>query len=71
MCGPIGLPTAAPTRLRSRRAQVAAFYVNRARATLELGRFDLAKDDILAALKLQPQHEEAQRMLSSLSPGGQ
>ena len=67
MC-PIGLPTAAPTRLRSRRAQVAAFYVNRAR-NLELGRFDLAKDDILAALKLNLSEGAPAHALQPLAGG--
>ena len=30
--------------------RVASFYVNRAQATLELKRYDLAKDDVMAAL---------------------
>ena len=49
--------------------RVAAFYVNRAQATLELNRYDLARDDVLAALKLKPSDEKAQRMLQSLTPG--
>ena len=49
--------------------RVSHFYVNRAQATLELQRYDLAKDDVLAALKLNPNDERAQRMLHSLAPG--
>ena len=49
--------------------RVASFYVNRAQATLELQRYDLAKDDILAALKLNPHDQKAQGMLRSLCPG--
>ena len=49
--------------------RVAHFYINRAQATLELQRYDLAKDDVLAALKLNPNDERAQRMLHSLAPG--
>jgi tetratricopeptide (TPR) repeat protein len=49
--------------------KVAGFYTNRAQATLALRRFDLAKDDLLAALRLNPDDEAAQRMLSSLCPG--
>ena len=40
-----------------------------AQATLELQRFDLARDDLMAALKLNPSDEKAQRMLDSLTPG--
>jgi len=49
--------------------RVPQFYTNRAQATLELHRFDLARDDLLAALKLNPSDEKAQRMLDSLMPG--
>ena len=49
--------------------RVPAFYVNRAQATLELQRYDLARDDLLAALKLNPSDEKAQRMLRTLGPG--
>ena len=49
--------------------RVAHFYINRAQATLELRRYDLARDDILAALKLAPSNLKAQQMLASLSPG--
>lgn len=49
--------------------KVSHFYINRAKATLELKRYDLARDDILAALKLNPNDETAQRMLQSLSCG--
>ena len=49
--------------------RVAGFYVNRARATLELKRFDLARDDLLAALQLSPNDEQAQTLLARLSPG--
>ena len=45
------------------------FYVNRAQATLELQRYDLARDDLLAALKLNPGDERAQSMLRSLTAG--
>ena len=49
--------------------RVAHFYINRAKATLELKRYDLARDDVLAALKLNPGDETAQRMLANLSCG--
>lgn len=49
--------------------KVSHFYLNRAKATLELKRYDLARDDVLAALKLNPNDEAAQRMLQSLSCG--
>ena len=49
--------------------RVSHFYVNRAQATLELKRYDLAKDDVLAALKLNPNDERANRMLMQLAPG--
>ena len=49
--------------------KVSHFYINRAKATLELKRYDLAKDDVMAALKLNPTDEEAQRLLAMLSPG--
>jgi tetratricopeptide (TPR) repeat protein len=49
--------------------RVASFYTNRAQATLELQKYDLARDDVLAALKLNPHDERAQRMLQSLTPG--
>ena len=49
--------------------RVAHFYINRAQATLELKRYELARDDLLAALKLNPNNERAQRMLAQLSPG--
>ena len=49
--------------------RVPHFYVNRAQATLELQRYDLARDDLLAALKLNPGDERAQSMLRSLTAG--
>ena len=49
--------------------RVAHFYINRAQATIELKRYDLARDDVLAALRLNPGDERAQKMLASLSPG--
>lgn len=49
--------------------RVSHFYINRARATLELERYDLARDDVLAALRLDPHDESAHQMLASLSPG--
>ena len=49
--------------------RVAQFYTNRAQATLELKRYDLARDDLLAALKLNPDDEKAQQLLTSLTPG--
>lgn len=49
--------------------KVASFYVNRAQATLDLQRYDLARDDVLAALKLDPKNERALHMLANLSPG--
>ncbi len=49
--------------------KVGAFYVNRAQATLALRRFDLARDDLIAALRINPKDERAQGMLSSLCPG--
>ena len=48
--------------------KVAAFYTNRAEATLQLNRFELARDDVLVALRLDPTDTRAQRMLSSLCP---
>ena len=49
--------------------RVASFYVNRAQATLELKRYDLAKDDVLAALQINPHDEKAKQLLHSLCPG--
>ena len=48
--------------------KVAHFYVNRAEATLQLNRFELARDDVLLALRLDPTDTRAQRMLSQLCP---
>jgi len=36
---------------------------------MQLKRYELARDDVLAALKLNPKNEAAQRLLESLSPG--
>ena len=49
--------------------KVAQFYTNRAQATMLLSRYDLVKDDVLAALSLNPHDEKAAEMLASLSPG--
>jgi len=49
--------------------RVQQFYLNRARATMQLKRYELARDDVLATLKLNPKNEAAQRLLESLSPG--
>ena len=49
--------------------KVAQFYVNRAEATLALSRFELARDDALAALKLDPSHARAKELLARLCPG--
>ena len=48
--------------------KVAHFYTNRAEATLQLNRFELARDDVLIALRLDPTDARAQRMLNSLCP---
>mgnify|MGYP002007484854 CR=1 FL=1 len=49
--------------------KVGHFYTNRAEATLQLNCFDLARDDVLLALRLDPTDARAQRMLDSLCPG--
>ena len=48
--------------------KVAHFYTNRAEATLQLNRFELARDDVLIALRLDPTDARAQQMLTSLCP---
>ena len=48
--------------------KVAHFYVNRAEATLQLNRFELARDDVLLALRLDPTDARAQKMLLQLCP---
>ena len=48
--------------------KVAHFYTNRAEAVLRLNRFELARDDVLIALRLDPTDARAQRMLNSLCP---
>jgi len=48
--------------------KVAHFYTNRAEATLRLNRFELARDDVLIALRLDPTDTRAQRMLNDLCP---
>jgi Tfp pilus assembly protein PilF len=48
---------------------VAHFYVNRAMSTMQLGRYELARDDLLTALRLSPNNERAQRLIAQLSPG--
>ena len=49
--------------------RVAHFYVNRAMSTMQLGRYELARDDLLTALRLSPNNERAQRLIAQLSPG--
>ena len=48
--------------------KVSHFYANRAERTLRLQRFELARDDVLAALKLDPNNQAARSMLKQLTP---
>ena len=49
--------------------KVTQFYVNRAEATLALSRFELVRDDALAALKLDPSHARTKELFARLCPG--
>lgn len=48
--------------------QAAELYLNRAECALQLSRHELVTDDVLAALRLDPQNARAKRMLASLGP---
>jgi len=48
--------------------QVSRFYLNRAEATLQLSRFELARDDLLVALRLDPANARARSLLAGLCP---
>ena len=48
--------------------RVSHFYANRAECTLRLQRFELARDDVLAALRLDPANAAARTMLKQLTP---
>lgn len=48
--------------------RVSRFYLNRAEATVQLSRFELARDDLLVALRLDPGNHRARTLLAGLCP---
>ena len=48
--------------------RVARFYLNRAEATMQLSRYELARDDLLVSLRFDPANTRARSLLASLCP---
>jgi tetratricopeptide (TPR) repeat protein len=48
--------------------RVSRFYLNRAEAAVQLSRFELARDDLLVALRLDPGNHRARTLLAGMCP---